>query len=97
MSVLNHKDGNASVLHDRRPSDPPFLQVGATFVSPADEHYYGLGQNHEGYLDRRGHRIECWHNYNRHRRPQHGVRFWSPTTVRRALGQSLQDGHRAWL
>jgi hypothetical protein len=22
---------------------------------PADEHYYGLGQNQEGYLDRRGH------------------------------------------
>jgi alpha-D-xyloside xylohydrolase len=37
--------------------------VGATFVSPDDEHYYGLGQNQEGFLDRRGHRIECWHNY----------------------------------
>jgi alpha-D-xyloside xylohydrolase len=63
MSVPNNKDGNASVLHDKRPSDPPFYQVGATFVSPDDEHYYGLGQNQEGFLDRRGHRIECWHNY----------------------------------
>ena len=75
MSVLNHKDGNASVLHDRRPSDPPFYQVGATFVSPADEHYYGLGQNHEGYLDRRGHRIECWHNYTATGGPSMGVPF----------------------
>jgi alpha-D-xyloside xylohydrolase len=63
MSVPNYKDGNASVLNDKRPSDPPFYQVGATFVSPVDEHYYGLGQNQEGFLDHRGHRIECWHNY----------------------------------
>jgi alpha-D-xyloside xylohydrolase len=63
MSVPNHKDANASVLNDKRPSDPPFYQVGATFVSPDDEHYYGLGQNHEGFLDHRGRRIECWHNY----------------------------------
>jgi len=63
MSVPNHKDANASVLNDRRVSDPPFYQVGATFVSPDDEHYYGLGQNHEGFLDHRGRRIECWHNY----------------------------------
>ncbi|MGO9256664.1 MAG: TIM-barrel domain-containing protein [Bryobacteraceae bacterium] len=63
MSVPNNKDGNASVLNDKRPSDPPFYQVGAIFVSPDDEHYYGLGQNQEGFLDHRGHRIECWHNY----------------------------------
>ena len=63
MSVPNNKDGNASVLYDKRPSDAPFYQVGATFVSPDDEHYYGLGQNQEGFLDHRGHRIECWHNY----------------------------------
>ncbi len=63
MSVPNHKDGNAGVLNDKRPSDPPFFQVGASFVSPDDEHYYGLGQYHEGFLDHRGHRVECWHNY----------------------------------
>ena len=63
MSVPNHKDDNAGVLNDKRPSDPPFYQVGATFVSPHDEHYYGLGQNQEGFLDHRGHRMECWHNY----------------------------------
>lgn len=64
MSVPNHKDGTASVLNDKRPSDAAFYQVGATFVSPDDEHYYGLGQNHEGFLDHRGHTVECWQNYN---------------------------------
>jgi alpha-D-xyloside xylohydrolase len=63
MAVPNHKDGTASVLNDRRSSDAPFYQVGATFVSPDDEHYYGLGQNHEGFLDHRGHTVECWQNY----------------------------------
>lgn len=63
MSVPDNKDGNAAILNDRRPSDDDFYQVGATFVSPDDEHYYGLGQNQEGYLDHRGHTVECWHNY----------------------------------
>ena len=63
MSDPNYKDGNAGVLHDRRPSDAPFYQVGADFASPDDEHYYGLGQNQEGYLDHRGHTVQCWHNY----------------------------------
>ncbi len=63
MSVPNYKDGNAAVLNDKRPSDPSFYQVGASFASPDDEHYYGLGQYHEGFLDHRGHRVECWHNY----------------------------------
>jgi alpha-D-xyloside xylohydrolase len=64
MSVPNYKDGNSQVLHDRRPNDPPFYQVGATFDSPEDEHYYGLGQNQEGFLDHRGHRVQSWHDYN---------------------------------
>jgi alpha-D-xyloside xylohydrolase len=64
MSVPNHKDGNAQILNDRRPTDPEFFQVGASFASPPDEHYYGLGQNQEGYLDRRGHVVRCAHDYN---------------------------------
>ena len=63
MSVRNHKDANAGILNDKRPSDEDFYQVGATFNSPDDEHYYGLGQNQEGFLDHRGHTIDCWHNY----------------------------------
>jgi alpha-D-xyloside xylohydrolase len=64
MSTPNHKDGNAGVLYDRRPTDAPFFEVGATFAAPTDEHYYGLGQNQEGYLDRRGHSVRCAHDYN---------------------------------
>ena len=63
MSKPNHKDGNADILNDRRPTDPAFYRVGATFASPDDEHYYGLGQTQEGYLDRRGHTIYCQHDY----------------------------------
>ena len=64
MSVPNHKDGNADVDLDRRPSDPPFYEVGASFSAAPDEHDYGLGQNQEGFLDRRGHVIHCEHDYN---------------------------------
>jgi alpha-D-xyloside xylohydrolase len=63
MAVPNYKDDNARLLHDRRPSDAPFYRVGAIFRSPSGEHYYGLGQNQECFLDHRGHTVECWHNY----------------------------------
>jgi alpha-D-xyloside xylohydrolase len=64
MSVPNHKDGNAGVLYERRPGDDPYYQVGASFSAPKDEHYYGLGQNQEGFLDRRGRVVHCEHDYN---------------------------------
>ncbi len=64
QSVPNYKDGNEHILAERRPTDDEFFQVGASFVSPEDEHYYGLGQNHEGFLDHRGHTVQCWHDYN---------------------------------
>jgi len=64
MSVPNYKDGNAQINNDRRPTDQPFYRVGASFFSPDDEHYYGLGQNQEGYLDRRGRTLVCAHDYN---------------------------------
>jgi alpha-glucosidase/alpha-D-xyloside xylohydrolase len=37
--------------------------VSATFDSPVDEHYYGLGQQQQGWLDLRDHEIRCWHDY----------------------------------
>ena len=61
MNVPNN--GNVGLMAERRPSDPPFYQVSATFASPPDEHYYGLGQNQEGFLDHRGHTVECWNDY----------------------------------
>ena len=39
-------------------------RVSATFDSPTDEHYYGLGQQQQGLLDLRDHQIRCWHDYN---------------------------------
>ncbi len=64
MAVPNDKDGNRGVLSDRRSSDAPFYEVGASFAAAEDEHDYGLGQNQEGYLDRRGHVLHCEHDYN---------------------------------
>ncbi|MGO9776355.1 MAG: alpha-glucosidase, partial [Terracidiphilus sp.] len=63
QAVPNQKDGTAEIARDRRPTDAEFYSVGATFVSPADEHYYGLGQNQEGFLDHRGHAVRCWADY----------------------------------
>jgi alpha-D-xyloside xylohydrolase len=75
QDVLNHKAGTASLEADRRPTDPQFYTVGATFASPADEHYYGLGQNHEGNLDHRGHPVHCWADYNAPAAPSFCVPF----------------------
>lgn len=63
MRRPSHGIGDSEILYDRRPTDKPFYQVGATFASPAGEHYYGLGENQEGYLDHRDHDIQCWSNY----------------------------------
>ncbi len=75
MAKPNRKDGDAGVLADRRASDPASYHVGAVFSAPADEHYYGLGQNHEGYLDHRGHTVRCWHDYNAAAGPSVGIPF----------------------
>jgi len=37
--------------------------ISATFDSPTDEHYYGLGQQQKGWMDLRDHEIHCWHEY----------------------------------
>ena len=59
----NVKEGTAAILRDRRPTDAEFYTVGATFAAPDDEHYYGLGDNQEGFLDHRGHTVRCWNDY----------------------------------
>ncbi len=38
-------------------------RVSAVFDSPADEHYYGLGQQQKGWMDLRDHEVRCWHDY----------------------------------
>ncbi|MGB7984132.1 MAG: TIM-barrel domain-containing protein [Terracidiphilus sp.] len=42
----------------------PGYRISATFDSPQGEHYYGLGQQQQGFLDLRDHHIQCWHNYD---------------------------------
>jgi len=37
--------------------------VSSRFESPADEHYYGLGQQQQGWMDLRHHEIRCWHDW----------------------------------
>jgi alpha-D-xyloside xylohydrolase len=75
QSLPNQKDGTAELERDRRSSDPPFYSVGATFASPDDEHYYGLGQNQQGFLDHRGHPVDCWADYNAPAAPSFCVPF----------------------
>lgn len=38
-------------------------RISATFDSPRDEDYYGLGQQQKGWMDLRDHQIRCWHDY----------------------------------
>lgn len=64
MSIPNNKDGNQNIQYDRRSSDAPFYEVGASFHAPSGEHDYGLGQNQQGFMDRRGHVIQCAHDYD---------------------------------
>jgi alpha-D-xyloside xylohydrolase len=75
QAVPNHKDATASLANDRRPTDPDFYVVGATFASPDDEHYYGLGENQEGFLDHRGHAVHCWQDYTAPAAPSSCVPF----------------------
>ena len=43
--------------------DGPAYKVASVFDSGADEHYYGLGQQQQGWMDLRDHQIKCWHDY----------------------------------
>jgi alpha-glucosidase/alpha-D-xyloside xylohydrolase len=50
------------ITEEHKSLDPGY-KVSATFDSPSDEHYYGLGQHQDGDLDLRDQRIKCWDNY----------------------------------
>ena len=57
-----------AMVRNRAPSEQdssvPDYRVAATFDSPSDEHYYGLGQQQKGWMDLRDRRIPCWHDYS---------------------------------
>jgi alpha-glucosidase/alpha-D-xyloside xylohydrolase len=59
--VVNHAETGAEKPDPQK--DDAGFRVSAIFDSPAGEHYYGLGQQQQGFLDLRDHRIACWHEY----------------------------------
>jgi alpha-D-xyloside xylohydrolase len=63
MAELNQKDDTLKNARGILPKDLPLYTVGASFRAPDDEHYYGLGQNQEGYLDHRQRPITCAADY----------------------------------
>ena len=58
----NKADGAAAAAGSQKASGDGF-RVRAIFDSPADEHYYGLGQQQQGAMDLRDHQVKCWHDY----------------------------------
>ncbi len=75
MAELNQKDDTLKNARGIRPQDLPLYTVGATFRAPDDEHYYGLGQNQEGYLDHRQRPITCAADYLAAAAPSYCVPF----------------------
>ncbi|HUY82608.1 MAG TPA: TIM-barrel domain-containing protein [Acidobacteriaceae bacterium] len=62
-SMIPNRPQTSSVGAKTGQTADPGYRVSATFNSPTDEHYYGLGQHQRGFLDLRDHRVRCWHNY----------------------------------
>ena len=75
MAALNQKDDTLKNARGIRQQDLPLYTVGASFVAPEDEHYYGLGENQEGYLDHRQRPITCAANYLAPASPSYCVPF----------------------
>jgi alpha-D-xyloside xylohydrolase len=75
MAELNQKDDTLKNARGILPADLPLYTVGASFAAPDDEHYYGLGENQEGYLDHRQRPITCAANYLAAASPSYCVPF----------------------
>lgn len=85
-------EGNAIGKGGNQQSTDRGYRVAATFDSPNDEHYYGLGQNQQGFLDLRDHEIHCWHDYNAPGGQSGCVPFLiSSPWLRFDMGQSLEN------
>src|ERR1035441_1783014 len=63
LMIPNHSE-TATAAADKEEQKDAGSRVSATFDSPAGEHYYGLGQQQQGFLDLRDHQVRCWHDYN---------------------------------
>lgn len=59
--VPNHPEASSATAVEK---EDPGSRVSATFDSPSGENYYGLGQQQQGTLNLRDHRVNCWHDYS---------------------------------
>jgi alpha-D-xyloside xylohydrolase len=66
------------------------FRVGASFSTTADEHFWGLGQNQQGFADLRGRTIDCRHNYDAPEVKASACRSWSPTRAMASSGTILR-------
>ncbi|WP_109488230.1 TIM-barrel domain-containing protein [Occallatibacter savannae] len=57
----NHPDASTATTIEKA---DPSSRISATFDSPTGENYYGLGQQQQGSLNLRDHRVNCWHDYS---------------------------------
>ena len=64
LLTLRNWSMTANPADKAMPSNDAGSRVSAVFSSPTDEHYYGLGQHQQGFLDLRDHHLDCWHNYS---------------------------------
>ncbi len=64
LLTLRNWSMTANPADTAMPSNDAGSRVSAVFSSPTDEHYYGLGQHQQGFLDLRDHHLNCWHNYS---------------------------------
>lgn len=62
-SMIPHHPETTGDNPDHKQRSGEGFRVSASFESPTDEHYYGLGQQQQGVLDLRDHRVACWHDY----------------------------------
>jgi alpha-D-xyloside xylohydrolase len=75
MAKPNQKDDTLKNLRGILAADLPLFTVGASFAAPDDEHYFGLGENQEGFLDHRQRPITCAANYLAAASPTYCVPF----------------------
>jgi alpha-D-xyloside xylohydrolase len=62
-SMIPNRTAALPQNEDGSQKDDSGSRISATFDSPQGEHYYGLGQQQQGFLDLRDHRVNCWHDY----------------------------------
>lgn len=63
IMIPNRPQGSSGSAENGQKADPGY-GISAIFDSPTGEHYYGMGQHQQGFLDLRDRRIDCWHDHD---------------------------------